>query len=166
MMETCFVCKRENPKSCSHCHNICYCSKECQKSDWKRHKIECSQTIRFHGNGGVNIPLNISFNPTKQNPSAVAQAAAACPSFICTEIPGKGEGLIATRDINYGELIIEEYPIMETGPLPLQKEKDLKKIFKKLSDEERETILAMHDAFERDGKKTLLGIVNTNSFAR
>ena len=134
--------------------------------DWKRHKIECRQTITvksIHGNGGVNIPLNISIQPAK---SSTACFDSSSSSFICTEISGKGEGLIATRDIAYGELIIQERPIMETGSLPFQKEKDLKNIFNQLSDEDKETIMTMHDAHIKNGKKTLLGIVNTNSLAR
>ena len=166
-MDACFVCRKENPKTCSHCHNVSYCSKHCQKIDWKRHKVECRRTITvksIHGNGGVNIPLNISIQPTKSSSSADDES---CPlSYICTEITGKGEGLRATRDIPYGELIIHERPIMETGPLPLQKEKDMKKIFSRLSEEDKETIMAMYDAHTKEGKKSLLGIVNTNSLAR
>ena len=26
---------------CSSCHSAAYCSKECQKGDWKEHKVEC-----------------------------------------------------------------------------------------------------------------------------
>ena len=30
--------------NCSRCHNTSYCSKECQRKDWKSHKIECNNT--------------------------------------------------------------------------------------------------------------------------
>lgn len=168
-MELCFVCQKENPKTCSRCHSISYCSKDCQKIDWKRHKTECNRTItleRIQGNGGVKTkitPLNISMKHAK-NTSVDLDSSVS--SFICTEIPGKGEGLIATRNIGYGELIIQERPIMETGPLPVQKERDLKKLFNRLSADDKETIMAMHDALQVDGKKSLVGIVNTNSLAR
>ena len=34
--------KRENLKKCVQCGKVSYCSKECQKSDWKsRHKAMC-----------------------------------------------------------------------------------------------------------------------------
>ena len=166
-MQNCFICQKDNSKTCSNCHNVSYCSKNCQKLDWKRHKTECRQNITiksFHGNGGVNIPLNISIQPAK---SSFIDFDALPASFICTEIPGKGEGLVATRDIAYGELIIQEMPIMEIlEPLPRLKENDLKKIFNKLSEEDKSTIMGMYDAHETDGRKTLVGIVNTNSFAR
>lgn len=166
-MQNCFVCQKKDPKTCSNCHNVSYCSKDCQKVDWKRHKIECRQNItirNFHGNGGVNIPLNISIQPAK---TSTIDLESSPPSFICSEIPGKGEGLIATRDITYGELIIQERPVMEIlEPLPRLKDKDLKKIYNRLSEEDKGTIMGMFDAHEKDGKKTLLGIVNTNSFAR
>jgi len=38
---TCLVCaKRGVFKTCAKCHNDCYCSKECQKADWSRHKAK------------------------------------------------------------------------------------------------------------------------------
>lgn len=33
----------DNLKKCSRCETIRYCSPECQKSDWPRHKKECSE---------------------------------------------------------------------------------------------------------------------------
>jgi len=32
---------------CAGCGEIAYCSKECQKSDWKRHKVECGDTDKI-----------------------------------------------------------------------------------------------------------------------
>jgi len=35
-------CEASNPnKRCSACTQVGYCSKKCQKSDWRRHKKEC-----------------------------------------------------------------------------------------------------------------------------
>lgn len=43
--KVCKTCgKGENIKSCSTCKRIYYCSKICQKNDWKNHKINCTKT--------------------------------------------------------------------------------------------------------------------------
>jgi hypothetical protein len=42
---TCDTCKKKSSytkmKKCSRCRNATYCSVECQKQDWNRHKVEC-----------------------------------------------------------------------------------------------------------------------------
>lgn len=42
---TCDTCKKRSSytkmKKCSRCRNATYCSVECQKQDWNRHKVEC-----------------------------------------------------------------------------------------------------------------------------
>ena len=41
---TCAKCsKKEELTLCSGCRNTFYCGKECQKTDWKKHKIDCNQ---------------------------------------------------------------------------------------------------------------------------
>mmetsp|Transcript_45336 Transcript_45336/g.109788 ORF Transcript_45336/g.109788 Transcript_45336/m.109788 type:complete len:491 (+) Transcript_45336:60-1532(+) len=44
---SCQYCKKEDAKdkllTCSRCRNAHYCSKECQKADWKEHKVTCMQ---------------------------------------------------------------------------------------------------------------------------
>lgn len=43
MNESCQKCGKEaNLKKCSGCKFIRYCSQECQKNDWTRHKLKCS----------------------------------------------------------------------------------------------------------------------------
>ena len=40
----CFMCNSEyNIRICSRCKKTCYCSNECQKKDWNRHKSECKR---------------------------------------------------------------------------------------------------------------------------
>lgn len=35
-------CEKTNPSSrCSKCRMVYYCNRDCQKADWKRHKIDC-----------------------------------------------------------------------------------------------------------------------------
>jgi len=45
----CVCCKKEERvseiyKKCTGCHIVYYCSKGCQKKDWKQHKIYCTQS--------------------------------------------------------------------------------------------------------------------------
>lgn len=44
MEQVCMVCEKRQGKlkKCSACHVTCYCSAECQKKDWKEHKLVCS----------------------------------------------------------------------------------------------------------------------------
>lgn len=41
MEKVCFVCLKPSRLKCSRCSAIQYCSKSCQKSDWKTHKQNC-----------------------------------------------------------------------------------------------------------------------------
>lgn len=44
LSEACFVCKStEHSLRCARCKGIYYCSKEHQRSDWRRHKVTCNQ---------------------------------------------------------------------------------------------------------------------------
>lgn len=46
---TCAACSKEESgrdtrlKSCAKCHTTLYCSRECQKNDWKKHKKVCAR---------------------------------------------------------------------------------------------------------------------------
>ena len=77
----CAVCQKEAEKKCSRCKTISYCSKVCQGSNWKQHKVICH----------INEPVPPDLS-----------------SYTCVPIEGKGEGLRSIRDIKYGEVIILE----------------------------------------------------------
>jgi hypothetical protein len=40
-MNNCYVCKKPSKTHCGNCRKTYYCSKECQKKDWKEHKKSC-----------------------------------------------------------------------------------------------------------------------------
>jgi len=47
-LSSCGNCKGADDKlsKCAGCAGVAYCSKECQKADWKRHKAECAGAAR------------------------------------------------------------------------------------------------------------------------
>jgi len=41
-LELCTICGEKSTFICSSCSQVCYCSKTCQKKDWKDHKTSCT----------------------------------------------------------------------------------------------------------------------------
>ncbi len=41
----CILCDKPAINLCSKCKTISYCTRECQKSDWPRHKLECQELL-------------------------------------------------------------------------------------------------------------------------
>ena len=39
----CFVCAKQTSLLCTGCNNEYYCNKECQRKDWKTHKVKCDR---------------------------------------------------------------------------------------------------------------------------
>ena len=75
---TCHKCQYTGSKKlskCADCHSVTYCSQECQRDDWDRHRDNC-------------VPVMI------------------------TEYEGKGRGLVASRDIEMGELIFNDKAVI------------------------------------------------------
>lgn len=46
LKSVCCVCHTKNGKLCARCYRVCYCSVECQRSDWTKHKQYCSPPQR------------------------------------------------------------------------------------------------------------------------
>lgn len=45
-INACDMCALEcAPKSCSRCHTVGYCSRECQVAHWKAHKVDCKKAV-------------------------------------------------------------------------------------------------------------------------
>lgn len=51
----CWLCISSGKYKCINCKERRYCSQECQKQDWSRHKLECSD---FKKNGSKNIAIS------------------------------------------------------------------------------------------------------------
>ena len=72
--------------------------------------------------------------------------------------------MVATRDIEYGELIIQERPVMKIERQE-ENEQSLREKFEKLLDSDKQAVMNLCDAHQRDQNKTLLGIKQSNAFA-
>ncbi|KAF9446357.1 hypothetical protein P691DRAFT_804355 [Macrolepiota fuliginosa MF-IS2] len=48
-LDRCYVCdKRDGLRLCNSCASAIYCSRECQKRDWREHKLACAQTHQIN----------------------------------------------------------------------------------------------------------------------
>ncbi|KAH7081157.1 hypothetical protein BKA63DRAFT_561719 [Paraphoma chrysanthemicola] len=56
--QLCAMCMKEGSKACGGCHEMRYCSTECQKSDWQIHKMACKSLKAF---SDANRPHQIGF---------------------------------------------------------------------------------------------------------
>lgn len=74
-------------KRCAKCHTGLYCSRDCQKADWKSHKKTCAVT------GGPSIASN-----TTSNPQAPASGPAQSPNLFSALASGKYLHLLSEKD--------------------------------------------------------------------
>ncbi|KAF4590780.1 hypothetical protein EYR40_009377 [Pleurotus pulmonarius] len=113
-----------------------------------------------------------------------ADSTAPCPYRI-VEIPSKGLGMVAARDLHFGELIISERPLIISprvmkincmkwmdSATPRQKqeaawfesEKIYKLAFERMEPEDKETYMKLYNSHKHDGTGPILGISRTNGY--
>ncbi|KAH7081257.1 hypothetical protein BKA63DRAFT_530376 [Paraphoma chrysanthemicola] len=121
---------------CAKCLTTSYCSRECQKRDWKIHKFLCNSTT---------------------------PASDQC--YEVRTIAGKGQGLVAIYEIPRGTRILSERPLFtvprDTNSLRVVKKAILRNL-KSLSDEQRKAFYQLHNAHGND-EESDVGIVRTNA---
>lgn len=54
--------KKQKLQVCGKCRQVKYCGKECQKSDWKKHKLECGQKNNVSTYMNQDVERKLSFN--------------------------------------------------------------------------------------------------------
>ena len=128
---TCVCCQDLGSKKCSRCHSVSYCSPECQRQDWARHKRLCV-------------------------PAVVAQ------------VPGKGRGLLASRDIKAGELILKDNIVVTWPRSNMASEEYLLRQIEALPKADKEAFwqLTCMKQFEDGDKKSFqqaIGILRNNT---
>lgn len=96
----------------------------------------------------------------------VARAPTDAP-YKVVPVPGKGLGVLSTRSLEPGELVLAERPMLEyegLGPAWLAGAQQRFDLLRKPLQQE---VLALQDAFAKSsGKKSLEGILRTNSLSR
>ncbi|XXG94177.1 hypothetical protein Hte_000429 [Hypoxylon texense] len=70
-LSKCAVCWKEDGKACASCKSCCYCSKECQKSDWKSHKLLCHAVANEEARPTPSHVRAIFFPEDKPTPELV-----------------------------------------------------------------------------------------------
>jgi len=91
---------------------------------------------------------------TKETTGATSKTCA----LECTEMPGKGIGVLAKQDISAGTLIMHEKPVLQTVD-----ENKVEFLIQNLSDDVKAEVMKLHNDFPDES--TALGIFHTNSMA-
>ncbi|CAE7854485.1 set5, partial [Symbiodinium sp. KB8] len=82
--------------------------------------------------------------------------------YIVQSIPGKGAGAVATRPLTAGELLAEEEPLLQWSG---EDQDQVQQLFDALPLHKQSAMMDLQDSYaHNDAKKTLLGVVCTNSF--
>lgn len=105
-----------------------------------------------------------SSSPAKTSPSSTAASNSEDILWKLEPIPGKGKGLVATRDISPGTLILSDPPLITTDVITSVEttEKDLAQSLKALPKDSQRAYLSLHNNYP--GKNPLSNIVRSNGY--
>lgn len=92
----CAYCKSENANHhCGRCSRVFYCSKECQKSDWKVHKTSCTQSkVKTEACVANSDRLKQAEEVSKN----VMKHIIACEPFTCVTMACQAMKMVFTMD--------------------------------------------------------------------
>lgn len=112
MSEVCgFIgCENYSNNRCARCKKEVYCSKEHQRANWKEHKKTCKEISIIKD---VTTILPKDFDGCMKVVKDIEVGEEFPVSVV--EIEGRGYGVIATRNIKQGELVMKEKPLIDTS---------------------------------------------------
>ncbi len=84
IVKECAVCGlKEHLSKCSRCKKIMYCSLDCQKKDWKKHKSNCGPSKTVASSSSTSAPntttTTTSAPSSKSNSQTVSTGSGKCP---------------------------------------------------------------------------------------
>ena len=140
-------CSSAATKRCTRCLKVCYCSETCQKNDWKSHRLNCKKVEVLEQVVGGLSSLKVDGShedKAAKNVKVLEEQGPRC--YRLQEVEGKGLGMVATRTLLPGEVVITEQPVMAVRKNGgMASAVDLQMEFAKLSQEEQQVVLELHD---------------------
>ena len=137
-----------------------------QADNFKKVKKCLQNNARNEDIGNINTkPMRVLGNiQSSGNPTSSTNVQ---PAYKCVEIKGKGLGMVSTRDIKSGELILEEEPVITLfhGNAP----NSVQRHFDELSAEKQTAVMELYDRWatsQTKEDKTPVTIFRTNSVGR
>ena len=122
---------------------------------------------KTHGQGKHKKATEVENLVTAAGELSLGEPAKSAAKFKQVEIPGRGQGLVATARLPVGTIVIEESPLVTAKDNGLSSfcPYDVKEIvagFKRLTDEQKNEVLSLHDPGPNSVHGKLLQFSNGN----
>eukprot|EP00164_Ancoracysta_twista_P014374 GFYU01023391.1.p1 GENE.GFYU01023391.1~~GFYU01023391.1.p1 ORF type:complete len:225 (-),score=28.75 GFYU01023391.1:36-710(-) len=90
----CTVCASQAKSRCGNCKGVAYCGAECQKVDWKLHKLQCKRLkAEAEAAAAGSMPAALpQFNRPQSAPPSAAEVARMRAQFQAMRAGGMGGG--------------------------------------------------------------------------